>query len=71
MPWSGYLLPEVRLSDHASFWDRGFQAVMITDTSFYRNPHYHTRSDTMDTLDFGFMAQLVNSLVMYFTTAHQ
>ena len=71
VPWSGYLLPEVRLSDHASFWDRGFKAVMITDTSFYRNPHYHTRSDTMDTLDLGFMAQLVNSLVMYFTTAHQ
>lgn len=71
VPWSGYLLPEVRLSDHASFWDRGFKAVMITDTSFYRNPHYHKRSDTMDKLDFGFMAQLVNSLVIYFTSAHQ
>ena len=71
VPWSGYLLPEVRLSDHASFWDRGFKAVMITDTSFYRNPHYHKRSDTMDKLDFTFMAQLVNSLVIYFTSSHQ
>ena len=54
VPWSGYLLPEVRLSDHASFWDRGYKAVMITDTSFYRNPHYHKRSDTMDKLDYAF-----------------
>ena len=66
IPWSGYLLPSVRLSDHASFWDRGYKAVMITDTAFYRNPHYHRRSDTMDKLDFPFMARLVQSLVMFF-----
>jgi len=71
VPWSGYLLPEVRLSDHAPFWDRGYKAVMITDTSFYRNPHYHKRSDTMDKLDYAFMAQLVNSLVIYFTSVNQ
>ena len=67
IPWSGYLLPSVRLSDHAPFWDKGYKAVMITDTAFYRNPHYHRRSDTMETLDFGFMAQLVRSLVIFFT----
>ncbi len=66
VPWSGYLLPNVRLSDHAPFWDRGYKAVMITDTAFYRNPHYHRRSDTMDKLDFSFMARLVQSLVMFF-----
>jgi Zn-dependent M28 family amino/carboxypeptidase len=66
IPWSGYLLPTVRLSDHASFWDRGYKAVMITDTAFYRNPHYHKRSDTMDKLDFTFMARLVQSLVIFF-----
>jgi len=66
VPWSGYLIPNVRLSDHASFWDQGYKAVMITDTAFYRNPHYHRRSDTMDKLDFSFMAQLVKSLVMFF-----
>jgi Zn-dependent M28 family amino/carboxypeptidase len=66
VPWSGYLIPNVRLSDHASFWDRGYKAVMITDTAFYRNPHYHRRSDTMDKLDFAFMAQLVQSLVLFF-----
>jgi hypothetical protein len=66
VPWSGYLIPNVRLSDHASFWDRGYKAVMITDTAFYRNPHYHRRSDTMDKLDFPFMSQLVHSLVLFF-----
>jgi hypothetical protein len=35
---------------------------MITDTAFFRNPNYHRPSDTIDTLDFTFMAQLVKSL---------
>ncbi len=66
VPLGGYLLPSVRLSDHSSFWDRGYKAVMITDTAFFRNPHYHRASDTMDRLDFGFMAQLVKSLLIFF-----
>lgn len=66
VPGSGYLIPNVRLSDHASFWDRGYKAVMITDTAFYRNPHYHRASDTMDKLDFSFMTELVRSLVQFF-----
>jgi len=66
VPLGGYLLPSVRLSDHSSFWDRGYQAVMITDTAFFRNPHYHRASDTMDRLDYGFMAQLVKSLILFF-----
>jgi len=66
VPLGGFLLPSVRLSDHAPFWDRGFKAVMITDTAFYRNPHYHMASDTMEKLDYGFMAQLVKSLVLFF-----
>jgi len=66
VPLGGYLLPSVRLSDHSSFWDRGYKAVMITDTAFFRNPHYHRASDTMDRLDYGFMAQLVKSLLYFF-----
>jgi aminopeptidase YwaD len=56
--WNGYLLPIVRLSDHASFWDAGFPAVMITDTAFLRNPHYHQASDTLDTLDLPFLTKV-------------
>ena len=37
---------------------------MVTDTAFFRNPNYHLPSDTIDTLDFGFMAQLVESLTL-------
>lgn len=66
IPLSGWFLPSVRLSDHSSFWDQGFKAVMITDTAFYRNPHYHLPSDTMEKLDYTFMAELVESLVIFF-----
>jgi Zn-dependent M28 family amino/carboxypeptidase len=71
VPFSGWLLPSVRLSDHASFWDRGFKAVMVTDSSFYRNPHYHLPSDTMDKLDYRFMAELVESLLTFFLSRAQ
>lgn len=62
VPLKGGLLPAVRLSDHSSFWDAGWPAVMITDTAFFRNPHYHTPGDRLETLDFGFMGRLVGSL---------
>jgi Zn-dependent M28 family amino/carboxypeptidase len=67
VPFGGHILPAVRLSDHASFWDAGFKAVMITDGAFYRNPHYHRPSDTMETLDFRFMAELVEGLALFFS----
>jgi Zn-dependent M28 family amino/carboxypeptidase len=60
--WNGYLLPIVRLSDHASFWDVGFPAVMITDTAFLRNPHYHRWSDTLETLNLPFLAEVTTAV---------
>ena len=66
VPLNGWILPAVRLSDHASFWDQGFKAVMVTDSAFFRNPHYHTAADTMDRLDYEFMAELVASLLLFF-----
>ncbi|HBZ55518.1 MAG TPA: peptidase M28 [Syntrophobacteraceae bacterium] len=65
VPFSGWLLPSVRLSDHSPFWDQGYQAVMVTDTAFLRNPYYHSMADTMDKLNFDFMAELVESLVIF------
>ncbi len=62
VPFDGWVLPDTRLSDHASFWDVGWPAVMITDTSFFRNPNYHGPGDRMETLDYPFMAELVLSL---------
>ena len=66
VPAGGFILPSVRLSDHSSFWHRGYKAVMVTDTAFYRNPHYHRTSDTMEKLDYDFMSELVESLLLYF-----
>lgn len=62
VPFDGWVLPATRRSDHASFWDARVPALMVTDTAFFRNPHYHLPSDTIDTLDFAFMAELVASL---------
>ena len=45
-------------SDHTPFWQAGIPAVMWTDTSEFRNPHYHLASDTPDTLDYDFMADV-------------
>jgi Zn-dependent M28 family amino/carboxypeptidase len=45
-------------SDHAPFWEAGIPALMWTDTSEFRNPHYHQRSDTPDTLDYEFLASV-------------
>ncbi len=65
IPLGGHLLPESRLSDHANFWDQGYQAVMLTDTAFLRNPHYHGAGDTMDTLDFDAMVELTLGLFSF------
>jgi Zn-dependent M28 family amino/carboxypeptidase len=54
---------EIRFSDNSSFWDQGYPALMLTDTSFYRNPHYHMPSDTPDTLDYEAMAQVTLGVV--------
>ena len=62
VPFKGRLLPDVRLSDHSPFWDAGYNAVMVTDTSFLRNPHYHKPSDTVDTLDLPFLMAVINGL---------
>jgi Zn-dependent M28 family amino/carboxypeptidase len=57
------VVPGIGLSDHRSFWEMGYPAVMVTDTAFYRNPYYHTSRDTLETLDFRRMGELVPALV--------
>jgi aminopeptidase YwaD len=61
--YKGELLPSTRRSDHAAFWDRGYRAIMVTDTADLRNPHYHKRTDTIATLDLDFLAQGVLGLM--------
>lgn len=51
----------IALSDHHNYWPYDYTAFMINDTSFMRNPHYHEVSDTIDTLDFEKMTDVVTS----------
>ena len=55
-------VPPLFLSDHSSFWKAGFPALMVTDTAFLRNPHYHKASDTPDTLNYMFLASVVSAV---------
>jgi Zn-dependent M28 family amino/carboxypeptidase len=63
VPLHGLPLPATRRSDHSSFWDQGYNALMATDTSYLRNPHYHQPSDTLATLDLPFLAAVCEGLV--------
>lgn len=52
----------IGMSDDWSFWKEGYPAVMITDTAYFRNPHYHKKSDTYDTLDYKSMAEVTKGV---------
>ena len=52
-------VPGIDFSDHLSYWNAGYPAVMITDTAFYRNHNYHTPNDTAEKLDYKRMALVV------------
>jgi Zn-dependent M28 family amino/carboxypeptidase len=58
-PW---WIPGVDWSDHGSFWNEGYPAVMLTDTAPFRNPHYHRQTDLPDRLDYRAMSELVRGL---------
>jgi hypothetical protein len=52
----------VDYSDHRSYWKAGYRAVMVTDTAFYRNEHYHSSEDTPDTLDYTRLAKVIQGV---------
>lgn len=55
-------LPGIDFSDHLNYWNFGYSAMMITDTSFYRNKNYHKKTDTMETLDIRRMAKVIDGI---------
>ncbi len=57
------LVVGIDFSDHWSFYKMGYKAVMVTDTAFYRNPHYHRPTDLPSTLDYDRSAQVVDGVV--------
>jgi len=56
------LVPGVSWSDQLSFWRAGYPALMVTDTAFYRYPHYHRPTDTPERLAYPEMARVVEGL---------
>lgn len=52
----------VHWSDHWAFWQAGYPAIMVTDTAFYRYPHYHSATDTPDQLDYASLARVTSGL---------
>src|SRR5262245_15948067 len=56
------VIPGVGWSDHWSFWQEGYPAIMVTDTALFRNPNYHRPTDKPDTLDYDRMATVVQGL---------
>ncbi|AFY53435.1 putative aminopeptidase [Rivularia sp. PCC 7116] len=62
VPNNGKMVADTRRSDHSPFWDAGYRAMMVTDTSFMRNPHYHKPSDKIETLDLDFLTGVCRGL---------
>lgn len=56
------VIPGIGWSDHWSFWEEGYPAVMITDTAPFRYPYYHTPYDTPDRIKYDRLAIVVRGL---------
>lgn len=65
LPGSVAILIGAALSDHSSFWRHGVPAVMVGDTAFYRNPHYHAPSDRLETLSLPFLERVTRGLALF------
>lgn len=64
-----HVFPDLKRSDHSSFWHRKIPALMWTDTAEFRNHNYHRASDTPDTLDYGFLERVTQLLLISSLTA--
>lgn len=48
------------MSDQRNYEKFGFKELMINVTSFGRNPNYHESTDTIETLNFDEMTEVIN-----------
>lgn len=55
-------IPGIDWSDHWSFWQCGYPAIMITDTALFRYPYYHSVEDTPDKLDYHSLARVTSGI---------
>lgn len=56
------IIPGIDYSDHRSYWEHGWPAIMVSDTAFYRNLQYHKPGDTADRLSYEKMKLVVDAL---------
>jgi Zn-dependent M28 family amino/carboxypeptidase len=56
-------VPGIGWSDHWSFRQAGFPAVMVTDTAVYRDGAYHAEGDVPERVDFHRLSLVVEGLV--------
>ncbi|HEY8834361.1 MAG TPA: M28 family peptidase [Chthoniobacterales bacterium] len=56
------VIPGIGWSDHWAFWECGYPAIMVTDTAPFRYPHYHSRTDTPEKLDYDRFALVVSGM---------
>jgi hypothetical protein len=68
VPGNGQIAPDLRRSDHASFWDAGMKALMITDGANFRNQNYHTPNDTSGSLNYTFMLRVAQAALATLVT---
>ena len=54
----------IDFSDHLNYWKFGYDALMVTNTAFYRNYNYHQTTDTMETLDIPQMMKVIDTTVL-------
>ena len=52
----------IHWSDHWSFWQAGYPAIMVTDTAPFRYPHYHDETDMPEQLDYTGLARVTGGL---------
>lgn len=57
-------VPGIDFSDHLNYWRYNYNAVMITNSAFYRNPNYHKSSDTLATLDVQRMGLVIDEIFL-------
>jgi hypothetical protein len=66
LPSQGIAAPPIVMgvgwSDHWSFWQEGFPAIMVTDTALFRYPHYHAGTDTPEKIDYARTARVVSGM---------
>ncbi|MFY7804102.1 MAG: M28 family peptidase [Limnoraphis robusta] len=56
------MITGVSYSDHWSFWEQGYPAVMVTDTAMFRYPYYHAWNDTPEQVNYDCLARVVAGL---------